>query len=194
MKKNFNYLLIALILIGLPIFAWYYLDQGTRMRKDAMSDLEPKAEIGNFQSVTDSDSLFHSTSLLGKKWIVGIIGADSLRDKNLKILKDLYNQSRSEFSVHVFSIIGLHSGELIIEMADKLNLPREHDWIKTYMAAKHIYIFSGDAFSIPESHKDKSLIALLDQNGIIRQYYSLHDEKEIRKMARQVPVFLSLKN
>ncbi len=164
------------------------------MRKDAMSDLEPKIEIGNFQSVTDSDSLFHSNSFLGKKWIVGIIGADSLRDKDLRILKDLYVQSKTEFSFNVFSIIGLHSGELIPEMAEKLNIPRENDWIKTYMAARHIYIFAGEAFSIPESLTKKNLIILIDQHGMIRQYYALNEESEIKKMVRQVPVFLSLKD
>ena len=171
-------------MIGLPLYAWYYLTKGTQMRKDAMADLEPKAEVGNFQSVTDADSLFYSESFQGKRWIVGIVGADSSRENGIHILKDIYKQSKEEFTMNVFTIIGLFSGELIPDMSKQFELPREHNWIKTYMAAKHVYVFSEDAFSIPESYKNKNIIVLVDENGKIRQYYSLTDDLEVKKMAK----------
>ena len=163
------------------------------MRKDAMSDLEPKAEIGNFQSVTDVDSLFYSEHFHGKRWLIGIIGADSSRANHIDILKNMYKQSKEEFTVNVFTIIGLNSGEMIADMGKKFDIPRDVNWIKTYMAAQHVFVFSEDAFTIPESLKNKSIVVLLDENGKIRKYYSLNDENEIKKMVRQVPVFLSLK-
>ncbi len=193
MKKYFNYLFVAIILVGLPLYAWYFLTKGTQMRKDAMSDLEPKFQIGNFQSVTDADSLFYSESFLGKKWIVGIIAADSLRDKHVEIVKDLYQQSKDEFSSNIFTIIGLHSGELIVDMGKHFALPYDANWIKTYMAAKHIFLFSNEAFSIPESKSNQSLVVFIDNQGMTRQYYTLSDGEDVKKMARQLPVFLSLK-
>lgn len=193
MKKNLNYLWVGLILIGLPFFAWYYLSKGTEMRKSAMKELEPKGAVGNFQSVTDSDSLFYSENLKGHRWIVGIIGADSLRRSSLEILKNIYNQSKEEFSVKVFTIIGLYSGEFIPEMGAKLRLPREANWINTYMADKHVFVFAEDAFVIPPVRLKQDLILLVDEKGTVRQYYSLANPEEVKKMARQVPVFLSLK-
>lgn len=193
MKKYLNYLFLSIILVGLPLYAWYYLSKGTQMRKEAMAELQPKAEVGHFQSVTDADSMFYSESFKGKKWIVGIIGADSARIKHVTVLKNIFKQAKEEFSVNVFTIIGLYSGELIGDMGKKLDIPRNGNWVKTYMAAQHIFIFSEDAFAIPESYKNKSLVVLVDENEKIRKYYSLADENEIKIMARQIPVFLSLK-
>lgn len=163
------------------------------MRKDAMSELEPKFQIGNFQSVTDADSLFYSESFLGKKWIVGIVGADSLREKHIEIVKDLYRQSKDEFTCNVFTIIALQSGELIVDMGKQFGLPYDANWIKTYMAAKHIFLFSSEAFSIPDSKNNQSMVVFVDNEGMTRQYYSLSNPDDVIKMARQLPVFLSLK-
>jgi hypothetical protein len=193
LKKYLNYFLVAIILIGLPLFAWYYLSKGTQMRKDAMAELEVKSEVGNFQSVTDSDSIFYSESFHGKRWIVGIIGADSSRLHCIELLKNIYKQSKEEFAINIFTIVGLFSGELIPDMGKQLDLVQDRNWIKTYMAAKHIYLFSEDAFSIPEKYKNENIVVLVDEFGKIRQYYSLSDELEVKKMVRQIPVFLSLK-
>ena len=194
MKKVLTLLLIGIILVGLPIYAWYYLSEGTKMRKQAMTDLEPKAEVGNFQSVTEQDSLFYSESLKGNRWIIAIIGADSLRPGHINIVKNIFKQSKEEFSVHLYSIIGLTQGELIPEMNQKFDLPRDRNWIKTYMAEKHVYVFAADAFSIPEGHKNKNLIIFLDEFGKIRNYYNLGDAAEVKHLSRQVPVFLSLRH
>lgn len=182
-----------MIIIGLPAFAWYYLNKGTQMRKSAMENLSPKSEMGNFQTVTEKDSLYYSQSLQGKRWIIGIIGADSLRIKHLKDLKDLVGQAKLEFSVNVFTIIGLYQGELITEMSDKLEIGRETNWVKTYMAANHVFPFSTDAFSIPESHSNQNIIALVDEEGRMRNYYKFEDKEEIKTAVREIPVFLSLK-
>lgn len=163
------------------------------MRKSAMENLSPKSEMGNFQTVTEKDSLYYSQSLQGKRWIIGIIGADSLRIKHLKDLKDLVGQAKLEFSVNVFTIIGLYQGELITEMSDKLEIGRETNWVKTYMAANHVFPFSTDAFSIPESHSNQNIIALVDEEGRMRNYYKFEDKEEIKTAVREIPVFLSLK-
>lgn len=164
------------------------------MRKSAMENLSPKAEMGNFQTVTERDSLFYSQSLAGKRWIIGIIGADSLRKGHISVFQNLLKQAESEFSVHVFTIVGLDQGELIAEMSAKLGIDKEKNWIKTYMAANHIYPFSEDAFSIPESHANQNIIALLDEEGRMRNYYKLADREELKSAVREIPVFLSLKN
>lgn len=194
MKKTFNLILIAGILIGLPLFAWYYLSKGTQMRKDAMADLIPKAELGNFQTSLEDESIFYSDSLLGKNWIVAIIGADSTRSKHVNILNKLYTQTKEEFSVNVFTIIGLYHGELLRDMSQLLGLPNSKNWLKSYMAANHVYPFSAEAFSIPEHLKNQNVILLMDKNGKIRNYYSLLDDASVVDLVRHIPVFLSLKD
>jgi len=194
MRKAFNLILIACILIGLPIYAWYYLSKGTQMRKDAMADLSPKAELTNFQSSLEDDSIFYSDSLLGKNWIVAVIGADSLRAKHLDVVRKIFNQSKDEFSINIFTIVGLFPGELIRDMSQILQMPTSKTWLRSYMAANHVYPFSAEAYSIPEQMKDQDVILLLDKNDKIRNYYSLNNQQEILELVRHIPVFLSLKD
>jgi hypothetical protein len=193
LRKALNYFFVAVILIGLPFYAWYYLNKGERMRKDAMADLQPKAEVGNFQSVTDADSLFYAESFRGKKWIVGIVGADSMRAKHLDVIKNIYNQAKEGFRVNFFTIVGLFPGELIPDMRKQLDLPTDANWTKTYMAAQHVYKFSEDAFSLPQNMLNKNVVVFVDEDGKILQFYSLDDKSETVKLVRQLPVFLSLK-
>lgn len=193
MNRKTQRALILLLILGLPLFVWFYLDKGTQMRKSAMDHLSPKAEMGNFQTVTEKDSLYYSHSLQGKRWIIGIIGADSLREKHVQVLKDLTRQAKEEFTVNVFTIIGLYQGELISEMSEKLKISSESDWVKTYMASNHVFKFGADAFSVPDSHANQNIIALLDPEGRMRNYYRLSDPEDIKTAVREIPVFLSLK-
>lgn len=194
MRKTFNLILIACILIGLPIYAWYYLSKGTQMRKEAMADLSPKAEMSNFQTTLDDESIFYSDSLLGKSWIVAIIGADSLRGNHLEILQKIFNQSKEEFSINVFSIVGLYPGELIRDMSQVLKIPQSKFWLKSYMATNHVFPFSTEAFSIPENLNNQDVILLLDKHGKIRNFYSLSNKDSVVEVVRHIPVFLSLKD
>lgn len=185
---------LFILLIGLPAFAWYFLNQGTQMRKEVIARLEPKGTMGNFQSVTDRDSLFYSESLLGKRWIIAVIAADSSRQANVDIFKNIKKQIGNEFSFNVFSLIGLFPGELIYEMSSVLGIGSFEFWEKSYMAENHIYPFASDAFDIPESYKNRNLAILMDEQGRIRRYYAIDDPQELKSAIREIPVFLSLKN
>lgn len=185
---------LLILLIGLPAFAWYFLNQGTQMRKEVMARLEPKGNLGNFQSVTDRDSLFYSESLLGKRWIIAVIAADSSRQTNVEIFKNIKKQIGNEFSLNVYSLIGLFPGELIYEMSTELGISSFDFWEKSYMAENHIYPFASDAFDIPESYRNKNLAILMDEQGRIRRYYAIDDQQELKNAIREIPVFLSLKN
>ena len=193
MRKTLQFILLAGILIGLPLFAWYYLTKGTQMRKDAMADLQPKGLIGNFQSVASNDSVFFSDSFKGSKWLIGVIGADSSRASHVELLKALYKQAREEFTPKIFALVGLYSGELFPDMNAQFKFPEDGFWTTSYMAANHVYVFAQDAFEIPESLKNKDVLILLDEQGQIRNYYLLEDPVQVKLMVRQVPVFLSLK-
>ncbi len=163
------------------------------MRKLAMKNLEPKSELGNFQSVTDRDSVFYSESLKGKRWVIAVINADSSREKNIKILIDLVEQASSEFTVHVYTLVGLFPSEIIPNMSRQLGIPSKDNWVKTFMAANHIYPFAMDAFSIPEAYSNRNVLIYLDDIGRIRRYYDLSSHEQLLEAIRELPVFLSLK-
>lgn len=193
MSRLYQLLLLGIIVIGFPFFAWYYLNKGTQMRKLAMQHLAPKGMLSNFQTATDQDSVISSEGLSGKRWIIGIIPADSSRQENINEFKKIIAQVSGEFSTHVFTIIGLELGEQISQIGQQLDLPRKSTWFSTFLAKNHVFPFSSDAFSLPEKYLDKPLIVLLDENGQIRNYYSLNLPDEVKTAIREIPVFLSLK-
>ena len=162
MSNAFKFALVFIILIGLPAFAYYYLQKGTSMRKEAMLALKPKQEIGHFQATTETDSVF-------------------------------YKQTEKEFDFNLFTIVGIQEGELMYELSKKFKWPDSKKWIRTYMASQHVFPFVNSGFNIPESYQNKACVLLIDEYSMIRNFYDLNDEKEVKHLIQQLPVFLSLK-
>lgn len=72
-----------------------------------MALLLPKETISSFQSVTDTDKVYYSDSLFGKRWLIAILGADETRKKSAEIIESLYKQTSIDFELNVFTISGL---------------------------------------------------------------------------------------
>lgn len=195
MPRWFKILLVLVILVGMPLFAWYFLNKGTQMRKEAMALLLPKETISSFQSVTDTDKVYYSDSLFGKRWLIAILGADETRKKSAEIIENLYKQTSIDFELNVFTISGLFFGEKMSEISQKLHWPSSNkNWINTFMAQDHVYPFANSIFIIPEKYQNKPCVVLLDENSKVRNYYNLTVESDVRSLVRHLPVFLSLKN
>lgn len=195
MRRGLKVLIILVILIGMPLFAWYFLNEGTQMRKEAMAYLTPKETISNFQCITESESLFYSDSLIGKRWLVGILGGDDNRVKAAQVIENLYKQTSIDFDINVFTITGLIFGEKMSDVGHILNWPQNNKkWVNTYMAKDHVYPFANSIFIIPEKYQSIPCAILLDEHNRVRNYYSLIDESDVKSLVRHLPVFLSLKN
>ena len=193
MSNTFKFALVFIILIGLPAFAYYYLQKGTNMRKEAMSALSPKQEIGHFQATTETDSVFYSGSLAGKRWLIAVIPSDGSREVLTNKILNIYKQTEKEFDFNIFTIVGIQEGELMYELSKKFKWPDTKKWIKTYMASQHVFPFVNSGLNISESYQNKACVILLDEHRMIRNIYDLNDEKEVKHLIQQLPVFLSLK-
>ncbi len=193
MSNTFKFALVFIILIGLPAFAYYYLQKGTNMRKEAMSALSPKQEIGHFQATTETDSVFYSGSLAGKRWLIAVIPSDGSREVLTNKILNIYKQTEKEFDFNIFTIVGIQEGELMYELSKKFKWPDTKKWIKTYMASQHVFPFVNSGLNISESYQNKACVILLDEHSMIRNIYDLNDEKEVKHLIQQLPVFLSLK-
>ncbi len=195
MNKYLKTTLVLLILIGMPAFAWYFLERGTSLRKAAMKSLEPKEAIGQFETPTEKDIIINSEKLKGKRWLIAVIGSLDRRTDYCKILTNLYQQSKESFKPYIMTVIGLKHGEPLKATSETLKLPSEDNhWNICYLSIDHVFPFCAEAFNLREAYQDKDCIILLDENLMVRNYYLLSDTKEIQKLIREYPVFLSLKN
>ncbi|HRI00281.1 MAG TPA: hypothetical protein PK006_04440 [Saprospiraceae bacterium] len=193
-SKITSAIVLVLILIILPIFAWYFLQKGTQMRKDAMQDLNPKGGVDLFQLTTDDDSTFTQSHFLTKKWLVCFFEHDSIGLQSLQIIKSINKQASEDFVLNVFSVMGLKEGELIKDASYKHDISNFKFWKKAYIANVHLYKFCDKVFQVPLELYNKPVALLLDQNSQIRAYYNLEDPESVKMLVKQLPVFLSLKN
>ncbi|MBK9272313.1 MAG: BRCT domain-containing protein [Saprospiraceae bacterium] len=194
MTQQIKIALVLIILIGLPLFAYYFLQSGTRMRKEAMEALKPKIAISHFQNTDWKDRTISEDSLKGSKWLVAVLGADSMNRDHVQKLIKLNQQSSEEFTQKTYLIAGMNSGETADYLNALLSVPiHDPKWIISYMAADHVFPFSASVFGIPEEYKNTSVAIFLDDKQQIRNYYKLSDSEDVKKLVRHLPVFLSLK-
>lgn len=195
MNKILRFIGVLIILVGMPMFAWYFLEKGTAMRKNAMRSLQPKNVLGHFETQTEKDQIVSAASLNGKRWLIAVIGTGEARMHAAEVILKLYRQSQDEFHPKFLTITGMNPGEAMPAMSQLLKLPsNNNDWLICYMAAEHIYAFSAEAFSIPVGFKNQPVILLVDENQKIRNYYLINDSSQMQNLVREYPVFLSLKN
>jgi len=195
MNRILRFTGVLIILVGMPLFAWYFLEKGTAMRKNAMRSLEPKTVLGHFETQTEKDQTVTPASLNGKRWLIAVIGIGESRIYAAEVILKLYRQSQDEFHPKFLTITGMNSGEAMPAMSQLLQFPsNNNDWLICYMAAEHIYPFSAEAFNIPEVYRNQPVIILVYENQKIRNYYLINDSRQMQTLVREYPVFLSLKN
>lgn len=194
MSSRFKAFLVMLILIGMPITAWYFLEKGSGMRKDAMSQLKPKEVIDAFETPTESNLIVNSNFLKGRRWLVAVIGNDQKRTSTAQTILNLYRQSKEEFKPNVMCVIGLVQGESMPQMTQQLMFKAtDSTWVNCYLSDNHLYPFTQEVFNIPNEYKNQPCAVLVDENLMVRNYYNLDNADEVKKLVWQFPVFLSLK-
>ncbi|MEP7195362.1 MAG: hypothetical protein ABI851_02510 [Saprospiraceae bacterium] len=177
----------------MPGFAWYYLQKGTTLRKNAMAALQPKGEIGKFETPTEKDVVIRPDQLKGNRWLIAIIGTED-RSKFTPTILNIYKQSKDEFLPNILFLTGLEMGESIPIVSQQLKLPSDNPkWLICYFAKEHLFPFSKDAFNIIDTYANKSCVMLVDENLQIRNTYLLSEDSDVKQLVRHYPVFLSLK-
>ncbi|MCC6816611.1 MAG: hypothetical protein IT267_09380 [Saprospiraceae bacterium] len=194
MRNKLRVFVVFVILIGLPIFAWYFLQKGSTMRKDALFQLQAKDVIDEFETSTENDIIVRQSFLKGKRWLISILGNDERRFLNSATVLNLYHQSKQEFKPFVMNITGLVAGESMPQITQLLKFKSsDSTWLNCYMADNHLFPFTQEVFNIPDHFRNHPCVILLDENLQIRNYYNLDSKDEIQKLVWQYPVFLSLK-
>ena len=186
--------LILLILIGMPIFAWYFLEKGSGMRKNAMLELKAKDAIDPFETPTENDIIVRQNFLEGKRWMIAIIGNDDNRNEIAQTVLNLYSQSKEEFKPNIMCVTGLKSGESMPQITQNLQFKSsDSTWLNCYLSESHLYPFTKEVFNIPNEYSNRPSVILVDEKLLVRNYYKLDDPVDVKKLVWQYPVFLSLK-
>lgn len=193
MNRSFSFFLILIILIGLPISAWYFLNKGTQMRKAAMADLQQTIQLGSFQLPVKNDSMIGPQTLLGNRWLIALVPADTGRMEYAIELLGLFKQTEKDFIPNWLTIVATKPGEDRYTLVKDFQWPEKSNWAISFLAENHLYPFSNEAFRVTTEFQNMPLIFFVDENNYIRQFYRMNNKEDMMRLVRQYPVFLSLK-
>ncbi|NOT36093.1 MAG: hypothetical protein HOP11_01810 [Saprospiraceae bacterium] len=178
----------------MPITAWYFLNKGSVLRKNAMEELKAKDVIDAFETPTENDLIVNTNFLKGRRWLVAILGNGPRRADNAQNILNLYNQSKEEFKPNILCITGLLQGESMPQMTQQLKLrSTDSTWLNCYLAENHVHPYTYEVFNIPLEFKNKACAVLVDEKLHVRNYFNLDDPASVKELVWQYPVFLSLK-
>lgn len=191
MVKILRYLLILFVLVGLPVFSWYFLNKGTSMRKDAMASLQVKEQVPSFQTLTDDDSTFTKQNLIGKRWFVFLMPTQLDSGKSLSVVTQIYELAKDDFHPYFLTLIGFNQSISTVDIIEPLlkKLDRKY-WKNAFIAEEHFDNFTKEVFKLDPIVPS---VVLLDEKAQIRNTYPINNDESIKKLVREYPVFLSLK-
>ncbi len=192
--KRFNVLLVLFILVGMPMSAWYYLNKGTKMRKEALASLNVIGELNHFELTLHTDSLFSNSDLAGKRWLIGIVPNTIRQVKDINRLQALYRQAKSDFNPNFLILVGVPDGFNQEDWFQRTNAQAFMEWRFSFIHHNHLSEFSKKVFSIPAHLEHRPVVVLVDENNKIRKWVDISDDEQFRTFTTHYPVFLSFKN
>ena len=174
--KKKNFLLISaflfLMLVGLPMGSWYYLDKGADFRIAQIKDMKPKGDF-SFSAISGITEI-QKDSLVGKTVLASVNdGVSTEVDKHVNTLLEQFG-GRTDFKVIQFKIAG-EDNERFGEKEDV-----KHLWEAHQINVKDCGLFT---------EVEKPYWALIDDNGKVRNYYA---QNEFEKMVVQTAMILPI--
>ena len=174
-KKN-NFLLVSaflfLMLVGLPMGSWYYLDKGADFRIAQIKDMKPKGDF-SFSAISGITEI-QKDSLVGKTILASVNDEISTEvEKQVNTLLEQFG-GRTDFKVIQFET-AQEGSEHFEEKADV-----KHLWKAHQVNVKDCGLSAEVA---------KPYWALIDDNGKVRNYYA---QNEFEKMVVQTAMILPI--
>ena len=184
---------VLVVLVGLPIFAWYFLNKGAQLRYRVMTELKPKSEVLDFIIAIEKDSIFSKEQLRIAKSLIAFIRHSETGQVAEKNINRIYTQSSKDFQPRmiVFEVDSSFPDSVIMKPKSAI---ANQEFVKVYQISENLFRSQfHSAFHLPDSLVKSNIAILVDTQLMIRNYYQLDDQAQLRNLVLHYPVFLSLK-
>ncbi len=167
--KYFKTILVLLLLIGLPIGSWYFLNSGLEWRKDKISDLKTKDRFMDAYSFTNQDKTRLYEIMAHRTSVVKLKGTLSNLDSSL------IDQFKNAYTFQFVSF-------------DK-TMTKSQGW-----SSKSVVHYYKPESSDAKFNRIKDAdYALVDTSGFVRQYYEGSSKQVLNILVEDVAVILPRK-
>ena len=197
--KYFAAIIMLLLLAGLPLGSWYYLQSGLNYQKQLRAELKDLGQVPNFELTDQEGNIFSSENLKGKLSVVAFVdpkeqtgAAGDYMQQLLKLQDQFEKRSDLVFLTHVRS----GSDEGSAKLASFLDKHQLLDAAQCYFfpaSDRQLNDWATQRFHLPKSESSSTVnpyLGLIDANKTLLKYYDSRSESEIKKLVEHIAILL----
>ncbi len=177
--KYWRTLLIVLVLFGLPALSWLFLQKGLNTRLSILQEIDSLGLVPVCLPLAE-DSLVAPQTWKPNTWFIAFHRSDSSSHVAEEVLEKIYEDlsEKTALSVLVFTLEEGNVPKAIDLHSKKNQFEISLDSLAWKMLAVEGFHWPVDDTAYPRS----SLVALVDEDGVILNFYDLEKEEEVKRL------------
>ena len=211
-KKVIQFLILGLMLIGLPAGSWYYLKSGFNYQKKAFSELMDYGQVPAFDFPAAIGQSVSTAHMADKVVVFGFLQQNkNSSDSLLNLYGRLHDQfhDRDEIQFVLFNLYPEHyTPERLNELATQYELRDSvqiHFLVSDKIAAQRL---AANEFKLPDfsqtaemgvpiplntassTNTDEYPYLILARNGEIKNYYDYRKENSVKRLVEHLALLM----
>ncbi len=182
--KHLKTLAILFVLFGLPALSWLFLQKGLDHRRAVFQELDSLG-VAPVCLPLGSDSMQAPQAWKEETWLIAFVGSER-EDSPVDVeglLKQVYADMAENAALNV----------LLFKKGPRKTSDqppdRDKHWFEVFAEEPGWSRLATEGFHWPQDDGGKpesNLVALVNKEGVILNFYDLSDEEQIRKMIRHI--------
>ena len=182
--KHLRNLLILFVLFGLPALSWVFLQKGLNHRRAVFQELDSLG-LAPVCLPLSRDSVQAPQDWKEETWLVAFVGSE--QEHSAVDVEGLLRQVYADLSRNAaLNVLLFRKGPH--KSSDQV-LDRDESWFEVVMEEPGWSRLAREGFHWPQDDSGKpesDVVALVNKEGVILNFYELGDEEQIRKMIRHI--------
>ncbi len=179
--KHLRTLLILFVLFGLPALSWVFLQKGLNYRLKVMNELDSLG-VAPVCLPLVPDSLTSPQSWKKETWLVAFV-AEPSDTALVTLLKRVYDNLEEKTNLNVLLFRKGPAG------MPPAALDEDKHWFEVVLNESGWKNLAVEGFHWPQDDSGELLpmmVALVDKEGVIINFYKLSDAEQLKKMVRHI--------
>ncbi len=212
-KKYIQASALMLFMVVMPLGSWYYLSAGLEYQKTARAELKDYGTLPDFSLLNQNDFPITRDSLKGNMLLASFFRFDDPDNKErFRMLRALYEQfdDRTDvwFVQHALRPVQ-GGGKTIQGFAEAVELQEEGQCVYLNGSLEQIHQLLREGYHIPQEGmpkdedgklqiaselpagmRDYPYFVLVDDKGMIRNYYDYRDQGQMKRLVEHMAILM----
>lgn len=187
--------ILLLLLVGLPIGSWYYLQSGLEYRQSLLADLKDYGKIPEFTLQTVQGEPFTNQDIAGRMVVASFL---DFKDETLltqfgEVLNKLHDQfdERNDVAFLMHLTDTTATNEAIEDFATTYALTDQ--WQCYFLRGADATSIAQQIYKTPQD-TPFAYFALADTSNTVRRHYDVRQESEVKRLVEHIALILPQNN